>query len=457
MKTEKFDNKNIRRILTGMITDDSVCAHVSSQWTPEGLFDSDWCNLVGGWCVRYHRKYSKAPGENIASIFDSWAAKPNVQESTIETIEGFLRSLSAEYLDRTAEPSDYILDLAGEYFNKVRIEREIEIAKIELQSGKVERAQERLRNCKRVELGKDSYIQPLVDYSIWEESFDGERRNPLVTYPGPAGKWLGDVFVRGEFYAFLACEKCGKTTFLIDFVYRSILRRNRVAYFDTGDSSEEEAIIRLACRATERAEWSGFYDFPIDLSDDMEVIKETKELDAVDALDSFRQLRKAARFPEAFRIVAYPNSTASIDTIDNTLDSWEKDGWRPDVVVIDYADILAPPSNVVDPLEQIDETWARMRRMSQARHCLVLTATQAKATAYGHKGLLGRQHFSGRKTKLAHVNGMIGINVTEEEREIQAARLNWVVRRKERDRRTKRWVNIAGCYDVHNPLMFSWR
>ena len=127
----------------------------------------------------------------------------------------------------------------------------------------------------------------------------------------------------------------------------------------------------------------------------------------------------------------------------------------PDVVVIDYADILAPPKGVADPLVQIDETWKALRRMSQDFHCLVLTASQSNAAAYGEKqSILGRKHFSGRKTKLAHVNGMIGLNSTEKESVHDIQRWNWVVQRKGKYRES-RCCTVVGCLDCGCPSIIS--
>src|SRR5690606_1004633 len=96
--------------------------------------------------------------------------------------------------------------------------------------------------------------------------------------------------------------------------------------------------------------------------------------------------------------------------------------------------------------------------LSQARHCLLVTATQSDAGGYttNEKTLLSPKNFSGSKTKMAHVNGMLGINVTADERTKQTARINWVVRRKLKGKtRLRRYVSVAGWYDVDNPVVRS--
>ena len=106
-------------------------------------------------------------------------------------------------------------------------------------------------------------------------------------------------------------------------------------------------------------------------------------------------------------------------------------------------------------LREIDETWKALRRLSQQRHCLVVTATQANALAYGDGSkLLTRKNFSGRKTKLAHVNGMIGIVRNEQEIDTGRCRVNWIVRRSQHFNE-HRACRVAGCYAIASPAMKS--
>jgi hypothetical protein len=67
---------------------------------------------------------------------------------------------------------------------------------------------------------------------------------------------------------------------------------------------------------------------------------------------------------------------------------------------------------------------------------------------------MGREHFSGRKTKNAHVNGILAVNVSKEDREIGRAVLNWVVRRRGKWS-SNRAVEVVGCYDFEQPVVIS--
>ena len=454
LKTNRYDGSDVRKILTGMVLDQTVCSRISSNWTPEGLFDSNWANVVGGIVVNHFRKYQHPPNGQMQSLFEDWAKSTPASDEIIKTIERFLQSISDEEHQNTSE---YLIDLSGQYFNKVRIEQEVQAAGQELKSWKVDDALERLNRLRKVNLGVGSFIEPVDDLDFWLRIFNNEVRvKPLVKYQEDLGWFFGDCFQRGRLYSFMAPDKSGKTAWLIDFAYRAIRSRNRVAYFDVGDALEVDFGSLLGCRVTGLPLIESEIALPYGWKDDEAQIEMFKR-SPPDGFECFQAIRRISKRKSPFRVSIHPSSSCSALDIDGTLADWDREDWRPDVVIIDYADILAPPRGFRDTIDQIDETWKTLRRISQQRHCLVITATQSSSLAYGKEdGLLGKRHFSGRKTKLAHVNGMIGINVTDAEREKGMARINKFAWRHGKHSE-REFVRVAGCHDICNPAVISKR
>lgn len=434
-----------------MITDQTALGRIVGQWVPGGLFDSKWANLIGDWCATYFKKYQKAPGIRISRLFELWSQKNTTDEKTVEAIEHFLQSLSDDHQEVL---SDHILDLAGAYFQKVRIKAECDAALIELDNGLIDQADERLRQIRKVNLGVGSSINVATDSDAWHRAYNQQLVKPLVTYAGDLGKFTDGAFTRGSFYAFLAPDKTGKTTWLLDFAYRAIRQRNQVIYFDMGDSIEEEVMLKLGIRASAKPEFDSVLKFPVDWNGTTPKIIECKE-EASDEYLAKRMFNKVCSLDDGMKISCHLNSSMTVRDIDSILTDYERQGWRPDVVVIDYADILARPRGILDKIEAIDENWKALRRLSQQRHCLVMTATQSKATGYSKtESLLGPEDFSGSKSKNAHVNGILGINVSPGEKEVGAARINWPVRRK-RASSWKWFCRVAGCIAIGNPAIIS--
>jgi len=455
LKTEKYDGTAPRMVLIGMVTDRVVCGRVASQWIPEGLFDSSWMNLVAILIINYFKKYNTAPGDQLIHVFETWASETQASEEAIQAIERFLVSLNDVEQE---DCSDYVLDLAGKYFNKVRLERDIEAAKIDLQAGRVGDAEARFERRVKVNLGARSYVEPAADPNLWMEAFSRDRRKPLVRFHGDYGKFVGDAFVRSSLFSYMAPDKVGKSTHLIEFAYLAVRQRNRVAFFDTGDSDVEEVMLRFALRTLRLPEYAGDYSIPSGWGPDGKLVSSALPHEEANPLEGYREFLKMCRSTNSFRLACYENSSMSAADIDGVLDDWDVEGWRPDVIVLDYADILAPLKGIRDKDDQIDETWKALRRMSQRRHCLVMTASQTSSLAYtmDDSALLRKKHFSGRKTKLAHVNGMLGINVNDKEKDSGEARINWIVRRKAKYNESH-FCRIAGNYALGCPAIVSKR
>ena len=457
-RTREYDGSDARRVLAAIIQDSVVCGRVAALWKPEGLFDVGWANLAASLAVKYYRKYNTAPNGNFTGLFENWAENTTADVDTVKAVERFLRAVSDD-AEMENEDEDYLLDLAASYFDRVALGRDLEAAGAALQNGKAGDARQIIRDSNPVNLGAGGFIEPLVDVDYWMEGGE-ERSRPLLYYRGSLGQFTEGAFVRGTFFSFVAPDKTGKTAWLVDAVYRGIRNGCRVCFFEMGDGDKYTFRTRLGMRATGRPEFGGSYWLPERYSEESELwVGDRQSLDTFSGLDGYLAARKIGRREDALRWRGWSNSTASVADLEATLADWDRADWRPDIVVIDYADIMAPMpgANADDP---IDETWKALRRLSQDRQCLVLTATQSDAGAYklGKKSVLTKANFSGRKTKNAHVDGMLGINVNNDEKDQDACRINWVARRRgaynERD-----VCRVAGCLAVANPAMVSywWR
>ena len=116
MKVEVRDGTRETQVLTGMIVDTAVVTRVAAHWSKQ-MFASPWANLIGDWCVKYHKRYGRAPGKDIRLSFEGWIEEHPGDESTALLVGNFLGSLSDRYesVGEDINP-DSLLDLAGKYF-----------------------------------------------------------------------------------------------------------------------------------------------------------------------------------------------------------------------------------------------------------------------------------------------------------------------------------------------------
>lgn len=165
-------------------------------------------------------------------------------------------------------------------------------------------------------------------------------------------------------------------------------------------------------------------------------------------------MRKKVKSKDAYlKLSCHFNSTLSVDGIENVLQDWERDGWIPDVIVIDYADILKMEYPNMEGRDRINETWKRLRALSQRRHCLLVSATQSDASSYD-RNILKMGNFTDDRRKIDSVTGMVGINQTEHEKKRGIVRLNWISLRDD-DFHPSSCVHVAGCLSIANPAICS--
>jgi len=129
-----------------------------------------------------------------------------------------------------------------------------------------------------------------------------------------------------------------------------------------------------------------------------------------------------------FRLSTHANNTLTVSKIRSILSVWEKtDGFIPDMVVVDYADLLVPERRMEFRHEQ-NEIWKNLRGLSEEKYCLLITATQTDAASY-EQNKLRLKNFTEDKRKYGHVTAMYGLNQDKDSREkrLGILRLNEIV------------------------------
>jgi len=160
------------------------------------------------------------------------------------------------------------------------------------------------------------------------------------------------------------------------------------------------------CEEYDRNHWGCPWIKEIDIGEPLTVEE------AESAVDNFFVKNK-----RHFKLSSYANDTLTIKQIEALLDIWERqEQFVPDVIVIDYADLLTTEERIDERPKQ-NKIWKGLRRLSQSRNKpLVITATQADAAAYV-KDRLKMENFSEDKRKYAHCTAMWGLNQDTKDRE----------------------------------------
>lgn len=459
MKITTVDRSSDLSILEAMAINSRVLGRVSSAWKYPGLFASEEMNIIGNEFVRYYRKYGKAPRKKSLDVIAAWGERfPKLHEK-FTAIERVLHRLELE----KEVSGDYWIDSAMQVFSRIAEEKFNEQHRLALESS-WETAASLRKEFTTVNLTPQQGVT-LDEEDVWRSAFP-EKSEALVTFRDGLGKFFGNLLERDTFFTFIGVEKRGKSFHLIDFAWRAIEQRRRVAYFEAGDMSQAQVMRRIAMRACGRPIGAKTIQVPTGLTasgygaKDARVIgyeekKFTGPLNGEMGYKAYqRMLEKIAKSRgNLFHLYCHPTGTLSVDMVRQQLDDDVADGWYPDCVVVDYADILAPPSGKLEARDKIAETWKHLRGLSLSHHVLLLTATQGNREAYDRE-IIRMTNISDDKRKLSYVNGAIGINMTGAEKVEGRRRLNWVCGR-DVEHAWYQTVHCAGNLSIGNPCMYS--
>lgn len=461
-----------QRVLIGMIVSDQFCKEIIPILKLD-FFKNEYIKKVASWITHYHKRYEQAPKKQIQTLYDDFSHELNEDES--ELVEDILERASKEYAQNTENfNAKYLVDIAKPYFH----ERNVEILRERLteltRSGRYEEAEDAIKNYKEVAQQQSVWSSPLDSEEEIKKTFESDKSSSLFSFDGLLGQICGE-FKRGWFISWQGGYKFGKTWWLIETAMSAIENGLKVAFISL-EMSRDDIHQRFYQRIIPSCEEEGQYWVPVFdckknlLNNCDEPAKPRQEKVAVSdsgvdyeaypdhricnacrgnkKFEPFPWLRKVhreqasystfKRLPEMvelmfgrdlLRVASYPRFSASMKDIENDLDilEWTED-FTPDVIIIDYADIIAPSDTRLTGRDRHDETWKMLGGLAGKKSASLFTATQGTREVL--ESYAQRQtHTSEDIRKLGHVDIKLGINQVDSEKDMKVQRINILVHR----------------------------
>lgn len=207
--------------------------------------------------------------------------------------------------------------------------------------------------------------------------------------PGEICLWLGD-------------KGGGKSTALAQMVRRAIYQRANCILFSF-EMSEDQVADRLD---------AGFTGV------DMFSLQQEQEA----MIDAFESL--SAKFPKALAIKRFPNKGATIKDLDKCLLGLSKQGWKPDLICLDYAGIVRPARARDQRHLEMQEILEDFRGLCVKWNAVGHTANQLNR-GNSKKEIAGGDDVAGSYDQLQTADFIIVINSNLEDRANNRVRL-WI-------------------------------
>ena len=410
MKREKLNSLSERDIIYQLIVSDKFCREIIPILNPKYL-EIVYVRTVAIWIKEYFQKFKEAPKKNMIKLYR--AHVEDLKDDDLqENILTFIEKLDKDYDSIKISNEDFAIQNAIKYLKMRSLKNFSEDVDAYINSGELEKAEKCVTDFRKVEIASGEGVSILDDFDIVTEAFT-EEQDKLFSMPGDFGKLMGDIN-REDFIAFLAPMKAGKTFSLIDVGIESLKNNLKVVMFSL-EMSRTNVIKRVWKALSGQCTNDMGIEIPYFEKDGEKwrIEKKTVEKKASSVLEVRKKQKQFKRLFRggSFRIYAEPAYSLTVEGLETRLDDLAYEGFYPDVIIIDYADIMAPSERNSDYRQQIDGIWKRLRAMAQKRKCAVFTASQTNRDALSKE--VEAENIAEDVRKIAHVTSMVSISKTK--------------------------------------------
>lgn len=410
----EFDDDMQRKIASLFMRDTTFAMQTKDLIKPEYFVDANVGTMIR--LVQEHVKvYRSVPDLKILpTILKDEIAAKRIRPDMLDGIKGMIKDAIAADLSNP----DYVAERVTDFAKHQAIEQSL-MKIIEggfLEKGKWDDIGKLMKDALQVGATTDG-----GDYNYYEE-IEGrtQQRHDIA-----AGKVVRDGITTGyaamdgllyhygwgrrELSCILGAAKAGKSMALGDFGKNASLAGYNV-YYDSLEVHKEIIAARIDAA----------------LSDTL--IRDLhKDPDKVEA-----EIRKMQARAGQFRLRDHASGTLKPSQLHRIIEQYRTDGLMFDLVIVDYADIMASEYRSDNLQENLRTIYIDLRAIAHEMNVAMLTATQTNrdgAKAHTAKATDVGDDWNKART----VDIMIGINATDAEKAAGEARLTWLLSRNTED------------------------
>ena len=429
MRISQIDVSIEKQLLTGMIVSDSFLKRMAAVYRPEYV-DVEAVRLVAKWALDYHAKYGKAPGAMIQDIFKDKGR--SLKEAEAEWIGELLSKLSGEY-ERLGFNEQYLFDRAVQYFRRQKLEKSSKKVLELLEREKLEEAEDIWLNSMRVAEADDLGFDPFDEKQALELMASDREARVKFRYGAKALDSILGTLKSGWLVIMMGPTKRGKTSGLTYTGIRTWLSGLNTVFIslESGDEDTGKRFwMDLGSLVTEDEELN-FPEFVNSKSKEVEYVKQRRPLVSRGSVVklirgiSKRKREKLGRL----RVKTFPAFSAGVDDVARYLETLEVyEDFTPHVIIVDYLGAMTAPSGYKGR-DTYDYNTKKLKGLAMEKKALVFTGHQGTKKALDELTTLKGKDVPEDIRILAHVDVMMALNQTEDEKEDGLMRINVVAHR----------------------------
>jgi len=486
IRVRKIDMVLEKALVTAMIVSTTFMAKVFLKIKREH-FKSSYAGTLAGWCIDFYKQYKKAMNIHVRDIFNERANDLGDDEKKL--IDTFLSDISLEFAKEKHMNVDYLYTKAREFIKKRTLEILLEKVKTRMDNNEIDKAEKLMEKYQEVAYESDVEVINIFDkdrvLAGWDRIMnEGTNEDPdfLFAFPGVARDFFG-IFKRGWLIGIEAPMKRGKSFILQEFATQAVMNKLNVLFITMEMHSNEisnRIYKRIASTIASKQDKILFPVFDCELNQnggcrrsertnkcilllpnknkpifedanpkykscsfcrghellhkhykpevwfELQIPRRHSIVDFKKAITSFSRYSCG---DENFKVLMYPSMSTSVEQIKADIGKLElTKGFFPDVVVIDYADLITTETKNFNRRDTIDEVWKKMKGIALEKRCTIVTATQSGRRTFNKQNQKAEDTFEDIR-KLAHVDMMFALNQMPQDRKDGSIRIANIVSR----------------------------
>jgi replicative DNA helicase len=403
----EFDEAFQTKICALTVRDTQFVQRIDGLIRPEYFENgtqAHWVSIV----LRYFQKYKRVPAD--ATVY-ARLIKDDVASKIIDsTMAGILaRHYQDTLLKADVSDRDFVVDEVATFARHQAVSAAILKSVTDLDRRDFNKISSQLRKALDVGANHDGDV---YDFAEGLALRTGERLDRAAGKLPPTGITTGYTILddclyhkgwgKRELSVLMGGAKAGKTTALLDFGYK-------VLYVTLEVASKILA---------ERAD-ANIADVPVmELQDHVHAVR----------VKVSEFMSKTVNGTGKLVLKEFPSGTATVSDLRRLIERFKARGIVFDLVIVDYADIMAPERYTENQQENSKSVYVGLRGLAMAEDIALLTATQTNRD--GFKATVAKaEHVAEDFNKVRIADIIISINKTDEERAAGQARLYFAASR----------------------------
>lgn len=383
----KFQQKLLKIIIEGK---DETFAHQIIDTIIEDYFDFTMLKILFKYIKDYYNTYGTIPNyETLSERINIKEQEGTFKQNLLDTIKSLERL--------TINDKGHVKDASLSFCTNQAKERSMEKAnKAFYEEKDFDKAFVIIDEAKKVGQPKTSGHRYIKDV---EKRLVKKHRLPIPAMHGLNSE-IGGGLAGGELGIVMAPTGGGKSMLLVKFACEAFLAHKKVVFYSL-ELSELSIGNRIdACLSG--IELKSVHEYP----------------------DRIREITSAhAELGGDIIIQEFPTGSASVNTIKAHLKILEKEGFVPDIIFIDYQDLMKPVFNYSEKRFALTAISEEVRGLAMEKGIPIWTASQAGRSAFD-KDKFGLDSMSESIGKAQTADVVLGLGRTPEDKQNREAKLS---------------------------------